>query len=262
MARIDPALIPVLTDQARRLRELDVTFCIIGALVPELLLDSGSNQMTNDADVTVVVDSLEEFNRLKSRLVDFEFVETAVPHRLQHQHSGLVDVLPYSTLLSPNGTLELQEGRVLNMAGFQYVVPNAVPVSVTHDLIVPVTPVPLYVLLKLVAFGDRRAPKDLASVHHCLRHYLEVDDRRYGLDHADEGVPFEYTCAYLLGKDSRQFLDPAVAAAARAVLDKFDSADAAVVGMIARESGRWLLEPQYRAEVFQLFRWFRLGAGP
>lgn len=261
MARIDPAFIPVLSDLARGLRELEVPYCIIGALVPELLLDSGSGRMTNDADVTVVVDGLGEFNRLKSRLADFGFAETRAPHRLQHRDGGLVDVLPFSVRLVPDGTLKLKDDFVLNMAGFQHVVPNAVPISLTPDLIVPVTPMPLYVLLKLVAFGDRRAPKDLASVHHCLRHYLEDDDRRYGLDYAGEGVPFEYTCAYLLGADCRRFLDPAITAAARAVLDRFESADAGVVGIILRESGRHLPEPASLDEVFQLFRWFRLGAG-
>jgi len=256
-----PSLIPVLTDLARGLRELDVPFCIIGALVPELLLDSGSGRMTNDADVTVVVDGLEEFNRLKTRLADFGFAETRAPHRLQHREGGMVDVLPFSVRLAPAGTLELKDDFVLNMAGFQHVVPNAVPVSLTCDLIVPVTPVPLYVLLKLSAFGDRKAPKDLVSVHHCLRHYLEDDDRRFGLDHAGEGVIFDYTCAYLLGLDCQRFLDPAVTATARAVLDRFESADAGVVRMILRESGHHSPEPAALNEVFQLFRWFRLGAG-
>lgn len=261
MARIDPAFLPVLTDLARGLRELDVPFCLIGALVPELLLDSGSSRMTNDTDVTVVVDGIEEFDRLKRRLAEFKFAETGVPHRLRHRDGGFVDVLPFSADLAPDGRLELQQDLVMNMAGFQYVVPNAVPVSITPDLVVPVAPVPLYVLLKLAAFGDRQAPKDLASVHHCLRCYLEDDDQRYGLDHAGEGVPFEYTCAYLLGVDCQRFLDPAVRAAARAVLDRFETADSGVVRMILRENGRRLPEPASLNEVFQLFRWFRLGAG-
>jgi predicted nucleotidyltransferase len=39
----------------------------------------------------------------------------------------------------------------LNVAGFEELVPNAVPVSVAPEIAVPVAPVPLYVLLKLVA---------------------------------------------------------------------------------------------------------------
>ena len=37
---------------------------------------------------------------------------------------------------------------------------------------------------------------------HCLRHYREDDDARYGLEHEGELVPFEFTSAYLLGLDA------------------------------------------------------------
>lgn len=39
MPRIEAALIPVVSDLARGLRELGVPFGVVGALVPELLLD-------------------------------------------------------------------------------------------------------------------------------------------------------------------------------------------------------------------------------
>ena len=45
------------------------------------------------------------------------------------------------------------------------------------------------------------------------------------------------------------------------VLDKLDSPDAAEVAMVAREDGRVVLEDEDTAEIFELFRWFRLGAG-
>ena len=53
MSRIEPTLVPVVTDLERGLRELGIPFGIVGALVPELLLDARPARMTNDADVTV-----------------------------------------------------------------------------------------------------------------------------------------------------------------------------------------------------------------
>jgi hypothetical protein len=41
----------------------------------------------------------------------------------------------------------------------------------------PLVPRPLYVLLKLVAFSDRHAGKDLGSVLHCLEQLIEDDER-------------------------------------------------------------------------------------
>ncbi len=66
MPRIEPHLIPVVTDLARGLRDLDVPFAIVGALVPELLLGVRPAQMTNDADAAVVVQSTADFETLAS----------------------------------------------------------------------------------------------------------------------------------------------------------------------------------------------------
>ncbi len=210
MPRIEPHLIPVVSDLARGLRELDVPFAIVGALVPELLLGVKPVRMTNDADATVVVQSTADFETLKDRLEVYG---------------------------------------------------NAVSVTIDDGPTLPVVPLPLYVLLKLVAFTDRKAPKDIASVLHCLEHYLEGDDRRYDAEYEGEGVPYDYACAYLLGLDGRPFLDPSVRAAAQPVLARFDDPDADVVGISARENGRLLPDDAYRNAVVERFRWYRLGAG-
>lgn len=261
MARIDPLVAAVLSDLVRGLRALKVEFCLIGALVPELLLGVTPRRLTNDADAIVVLYSLADFEELKAQLSKFGFIPTRFPYRLKHRNGGWVDLLPYSKALVPTGRLNLAEDLSFNMVGFEQVVPNAVHVPLAPDLTAPVAPIPLYVLLKLVAFGDRKEPKDLGSVVHCLRHYAENDDRRYGLDHSGEPVPFEQTCAYLLGQDGRPFHDPSLAAAVGGVLDKFVHPDAPIVSIVAREEGRALLDEDVRTEIFDLFRWFRVGSG-
>ncbi len=261
MPRIEPHLIPVVTDLARGLRDLDVPFAIVGALVPELLLGVRPARMTNDADAAVVVQSAADFETLKERLATYGFSRTPAPHRLRHQSGGRLDLLPFSDALAPEGRLELEDGMVLNMAGFAHVVPNAISVTLDNGLTLPVVPLSLYVLLKLVAYSDRKAPKDLASVLHCCEYYLEDDDRRYGVEHDGEGVPFEYACAYLLGLDGRPFLDASLRAAALPVLARFDGPDADVVGITARENGRLLPNEAYRNDIAERFRWYRLGSG-
>jgi predicted nucleotidyltransferase len=261
MPRIDPALIPVVTDLDRGLRELGIRFGIIGALVPELLLDARPKRMTNDADVTVVVETLAEFETLKGRLAGFGFSRTRSPHRMQHRSGGLMDILPFSDSVAPGGRLQLEEGFVFNMAGFGKVVPHALPTRIDGGPILPLAPLPLYPLLKLVAFSDRKEPKDLAGVYHCLRHYLEDDERRYEVEYAGEGVPYEYTCAYLLGADGQMFLDEPLSAAVARVLDRFGDQDASVIDIVGRENGRVLLEDDERTEIFEHFRWYRRGIG-
>ena len=203
MARIDPTLLRVVADVARGLRALGVPFGIVGALVPELLLDARPARMTNDADVMVVVQTLEQFDGLKDQLARYGFERTRLAHRLRHASGGVLDLLPYSASIAPGERLQLDEDTIFNMAGFRHVVPCAVAITVEGGPSLPVAPLPLYVLLKLVAFSDRRAPKDLGSVLHCLEHYLEDDERRYGVEHEGAGAPYEYTCARLVRRPGR-----------------------------------------------------------
>lgn len=249
---------PVVTDLERGLRQLKVPFAVVGALVPELLLDARPARMTNDADVAVTVETIADFKLLKARLSDFGFTPTLASHRLRHHSGGLVDLLPFSPKLAPDGHLELQSDLVMNMAGFEHVVRSAVNVAVDDGPTLPIVPLPLYALLKLVAFSDRKAAKDLAGVHHCLRHYSEGDERRYGVEHRGAGVPFEYTGAYLLGLDGRPFLGPALSRAIEGVLNRFADPDSAGVAMVVLEQGRIVIEEE-ALEVFQCFHWYRLG---
>jgi hypothetical protein len=103
MPRIEPALVPVVGDLARGLRELGVPFAVGGALVPELLLDARPERITNDADVAVVMASLDDFESLKDRLAEYGFARTRLPHRMQHRSGGLVDLLPFSESIAPRG---------------------------------------------------------------------------------------------------------------------------------------------------------------
>ena len=107
MPRIEPGLVPVVTDLERGLRELGIPFGIVGALVPELLLDTRPARMTKDADVTVVVESLADFETLKERLAAFDFTRTSLPHRVRHRSGGFVDLLPFSESIAPDGRLPL-----------------------------------------------------------------------------------------------------------------------------------------------------------
>ena len=54
----------------------------MGALVPELLLDARRTRMTNDADVTVIVESLADFETLKDPLAEYGFARRPAPQAI------------------------------------------------------------------------------------------------------------------------------------------------------------------------------------
>ncbi len=259
MPRIEPSLVPVVFDLERGLRELGIPFGIVGALVPELLLNTSPPRKTYDVDVVAVVAAIPDFEAVKDRLGEYDFSRTSTPYRLQHRDGGRVDILPVSEGIAPSGRLNLGDGFDLNMAGFEYVVPNAILIAIEGGPTLPVAPLPLYALLKLVAFTDRKAPKDLGSVLHCLEHYLEDDDRRYDAEFNGQGVPYDYTCAFLLGVDGRRFLDAPLRQAVTSILNRFDDPYADVVGLATGEKGRLYVDDEGRSQTFERFRWYRLG---
>lgn len=261
MPRLEPALLRVVTDLERGLRDLGVPFAVVGALVPELLLESRPARMTNDADVAVSVDTIAGFDTLKGQLAAFGFQPTRAPHRLEHHTGGIVDLLPFSRQIAPGARLELQQDLVLNMAGFEHVVPSAVPITVEGGPTLPVIPLSLYAVLKLLAFSDRKAAKDLAGVYHSLRYYLEHDERRYDAEHEGAGVPFEHTSAFLLGLDGRPFVDKPIAQTLDHVLSRFHDADSGGVSIVLAEQGRIAVEDNARADICEAFQWYRRGIG-
>lgn len=152
---------PVVTDLERGLRELGVRFGLVGALVPELLLAAKPPRKTNDIDVVAVVATIPDFEALKDRLGAYGFSRTNAPYQLKHRDGTRVDILPVGENIASGGRLNLGDGFDLNMAGFDHVVPSAITIPVEGGPAVPVAPLPLYVLLKLVAFTDRKASKSV-----------------------------------------------------------------------------------------------------
>lgn len=250
MPSLDAPLEAVVTALVRGLRTLDVSFCLVGALVPELLLATKPDTRTNDADAVVLVPDIAAFGAVKTGLRAVGFDETRLSHRLTYRKGGLIDLLPYGEQLVRDGKLRLPPDLVLNMAGLDRVVGAAVDVTLDSGLVVPVAPLSLYALLKLVAYTDRRAQKDLDSVEHVLRCYAADDDRRWGLEHESTLVEYDYSPAYLLGSDGAVFMSPQLVAVIEPLLDALSAEETASAA-----------DDDWTPPREQLFRWYRRGLG-
>jgi predicted nucleotidyltransferase len=247
--QLEPTVERVLVALVQGLRSLDVRFCVVGALVPELLLNERPKQATLDADAIVFVPDLATFEHVKKGL--HGFAPTKFPYRLRHESGGRADILPYSDELAPDGVLRLEPDYVFNMTGFDRVAGALVEVTLDSGERVPVVLVPGYVLLKLVAFTDRKLAKDIDGVLHCLRHYAADDDRRFGLEHDGVSVPYEYGSAYLLARDALPFLDGKLRQLIAPLLNSLIQAD-----LDANDE-----ESYERKENREYWRWFRTGLG-
>ena len=82
-------------------------------------------------------------------------------------------------------------------------------------------------------------PEDLTGVFRCLRHYLEDDERRYGVEHQGEGMPYRSPAVAARRPIGRRFLEEWLLRTVAGVLDRFGDTGADVIGMVAREQPRY-----------------------
>jgi len=257
---LDTTLLETLTALIDGLEHAGVHYCLIGALVPELLLKTPPPRRTNDADAVVQVETLDDFERVKSvlELKHYGFTRTPGPFRLE-RGAGKVDVLPYSKTLAPGGLLRIPPSTPYNMLGFDKVHHAQTRVTVDGGRTVRLVTIPLYVLLKIVAYSDRREPRDPAGVLHCLLYYEEDSHRLYGVEHEGALIDFDVAGAHLLGLDGRELVDPPLAAAIGPILAALSDPESPVGFQTVREYRGGTYSDRFRSQTARLFAAYRSG---
>jgi predicted nucleotidyltransferase len=258
----DPHLLETVTALVDGLDHANVRYCLIGALVPELLLKTPPPRLTNDADAVVQVETLEDFDRVK-RVLERErygFTRTRGPFRME-RGPGKVDVLPYSETLVPNGLLHIPPSTPFNMLGFDRVHGTQTTAQLNDGRTVPLVTIALYALLKIVAYSDRREARDPAGVLHCLLFYEEGSDRLYGVEHEGALVDFDLAAAYLLGVDGRALLDTPLAQVVRPVVGELGDPDSSLGFRTVHEYRGGFSDDRWRSHTARLFRAYADGLG-
>ncbi len=257
--RLGPDLLATMTALVDGLERAGVRYCLIGALVPELLLKTPPPRRTNDVDAVVLVETLAAFDRVKGVLAEDGFSPTLLPYRLQ-RGTGRIDLRPYGKTLAADGTLRLAPNIVLNMLGFDRVLESQTRVDIAPGRSVPIVTIPLYALLKIVAYSDRREARDPAGVLHCLLHYEEDAERLYGVEHDGSLVRLDLAPAYLLGLDGRPLVDEPLARVVRPIVTDLCDAESTMGFRTVREY-RGFSDERLRVHAAQLFTAYRDGLG-
>jgi predicted nucleotidyltransferase len=173
-----------------------------------------------------------------------------------------VDVIPFGEAIAPDQRLVLPGDTVLRTEGLRQALDHALHLELAPGLQVAVAPLPLYAMLKLSAYADRRLAKDLNGFLHCTRNYEDVDagERRYGLEHQRSLVPLEFGGAFLLGLDGVPYHSRDLQDKLRELLGSLQGDNAQGLGEAARDAGRLPTDERWLAECHQLIGWYRLGA--
>lgn len=127
-------------------------------------------------------------------------------HQFVHQDTDIpVDIVPFGGVANEEGLIDWPETeKQMSAIGFDAAYEHATTFTLEDETIYVAT-LPWHVALKLIAYGDRRAEKDLRDLDFMLQHATEVlIDRVFDElgDHlADERLTYEEVGAYLIGSD-------------------------------------------------------------
>jgi predicted nucleotidyltransferase len=240
-----------------------IPFALVGALVPALLLSSDIGvRETRDADHVIRLQSWTAWNGVITELERLGFTRDhgQQEHRLYYG-TAEIDLIPFGIFDGPGDVLIWpKSGNHMNMTGFGEVFHFARPIEVTPGVTLPVVPLWLFTALKVVAYSDRRFPRDLHDLLYVLEHYEPVGQstRRFDLAGEVEGLTYETAGAFLLGRDVRHNAPAKTMDFVRNLIIQITDEHHSVINVMLREENR-LFSDERRQAIFQLLEAFRQG---
>jgi predicted nucleotidyltransferase len=270
---MDPKAVEALRILSRVLSQEGRRFVLIGATVPQILLDFGEtaapgSRETRDVDAVARVSSWEDFDQIRERLIKEGFRQGQVAHELWFGEDTRLDLIPFGPGLIQGDKLAWPYGdSVMTACGFEEAFECARDEQVAADLTVSVVTIPGLVLLKTVSYLDRpgERARDLIDIVYCFEEYEKIpgESRRFengvGVEVDGKEVTFEEAGAYLLGWEVLRLAKPNSLQLVRQFLDRIPDEYARPIIQILTEQGRLLESEERRSVVYRLFRVF--GAG-
>ncbi len=190
---------------------------LVGAMARDLLLHYAWGipiaRASRDVDLAVSIDQWAAYSEIRESLIEtgnFSGVE-GVPHRLVH-HSGIpLDMVPFGGIADERGQIAWP-GRgkgEMTVLGFREGRDSAVRVQLPGDVCVPVVSLPMFVVLKLLAWSERRLSRpgvDAADLYLVLRTYERAGNEGRLFDEHDDlleqnGFDHQVAYAQILGRD-------------------------------------------------------------
>ncbi len=229
---MDSEIQKAVQDVCRAAGSLKLDIVLVGALMaeltPEISPDYPRFRRTDDADFGVCVRDWPTYRKLRDKLMKRKFEpDPRIEHRLQ-RGTALVDIIPYGPEIAPDGKILWPESEFeMTVVGFDEVCAAARKVALGDGLPIPVITVPGFVLLKIIAYLDRKAQgnnkhrDDARDIEYWLQNYASGarDERRFdlanepGLTHEN----YETAGAVLLGME----VGTLASAKAAACVDRF-----------------------------------------
>jgi predicted nucleotidyltransferase len=189
----------VLIDLKKVIDSLKMPMLIVGGGARLLLIDIRYNipgRTTKDWDIAVKIDSWFDYKNLSDSLTKGQyycFKTTHTPHKFIHIATGIeVDIIPFGKIGEPDDSIEWPDGNQMNLLGLEEALENAM-IEIIQDLKIRIVNYPAFLVLKLIAWSDRQADKDINDINFIMENY-----NKYG--HYDERIWDELTYEISEGK--------------------------------------------------------------
>ncbi|OGS50251.1 MAG: hypothetical protein A3J79_03715 [Elusimicrobia bacterium RIFOXYB2_FULL_62_6] len=205
---MDSKLKKAVLEVHRTAEVLGIKSVLIGALISELSPEVGADypafRRTNDADFALPVPDWESFRKIRSALTAKDFKQHPKIERRLLRGEVMVDLIPYGEKVAPAGRLRWPDSEFeMNVIGFKEVCEAASAKVRKGAPVVPIISVPGFVLLKIVAFLDRRERQDAryrndaVDALYWFEHYASgaEDPRRFDAAARIGGEPIDYAAA-------------------------------------------------------------------
>ncbi|MFN9170552.1 MAG: hypothetical protein ACK58B_08355 [Dolichospermum sp.] len=168
--QIDTETKKFLTDLKSIIDSLEVPMLLIGAQARMLIFDSQyqvQGRATKDWDVAVKLDNWERYNLLISIMTTGQnplFKKTKVIHKFIHIETELeVDVIPFGDIGKPKEEINWPDGNQMNILGLEEAFVNT-EIIIIDNLEIRVADIDAFIVLKLLAWNNRRENKDLKDI--------------------------------------------------------------------------------------------------
>ncbi len=224
---LDPITVEVLRAVDAVAQTLAIDYFVAGAMARDIILrhvfgfDPELFLATRDIDLAVCVSGWEQFNVLKTRLIesgDFSLGHGGA-QRLFYSGMYPVDLVPFGGVAERDGSVGWPPERdiVMNVTGHEDALKSTARIVVAPDLVIPVSSPAGFAMLKIFAWLDRGAAtddkdaRDLALLFNLYTRTIDPEDL-YGRE-SDilEAVDHEHERASprLLGRHIRRMASPA-----------------------------------------------------
>jgi predicted nucleotidyltransferase len=190
---------------------LQIPYFLIGAMAQRLILQIGYNirtRETEDIDFGIAVNSWEDYDKLKLALIATnQFMIDRQPQRLLGKdRKTWIDIVPFGRIELPKGQISWQSTEtVMTTYGFTEAFNSALNVKIADDLTIKVVSLSGFVLLKFMAWSDRKNHKDLQDIFLLMREYLDAGNRERLYDeHRDlltADFDNDFASSEILGRD-------------------------------------------------------------